>query len=62
MPTGLSVPPFRRSTETVLARVITHMLAHTEKEGLSRDALLRVAGLDTVSCKPMWRFCQNRSR
>jgi AraC-like DNA-binding protein len=48
MPTRRSVPPSRRSTETVLARVITHMLAHAEKEGLNRDALLQAAGLESL--------------
>jgi len=44
MPTRRSVPP-HSSTETVLARVITHMLGHAEKEGMSREVLLEAAGL-----------------
>jgi len=48
MPPRRSVPPSRRSTETVLARVITHMLTHAQREGMSRETLLEAAGLGSL--------------
>jgi AraC-like DNA-binding protein len=40
--------PPRRSTETVLARVVSHLLARAEQEGLNRAGLVEAAGLAGV--------------
>lgn len=45
MPRSRTVPVTRRGTETILARIVTHMLDHAEQEGLSRQMLLEASGL-----------------
>jgi AraC-like DNA-binding protein len=48
MPTSRPPRQPSRSTETVLARAVTHILGRAQREGVNRAALIEAAGLESV--------------